>query len=73
MVFTILSAILHLTNIRFSHDDETDGVYIEEEYPLEVGKGSLPVFPSRNFRFFVFSALHLLLSVLYLLGTFCVF
>ncbi len=38
MVFTILSAILHLTNIRFSHDDETDGVYIEDEYPLEVGK-----------------------------------
>ncbi|CAF3520186.1 unnamed protein product [Adineta steineri] len=36
MVFTILSAILHLTNIRFSHDDETDGVYIEDEYPLEV-------------------------------------
>ncbi|CAF0736150.1 unnamed protein product [Rotaria sordida] len=36
MVFTILSAILHLTNIQFSHDDETDGVYIEDEYPLEV-------------------------------------
>ncbi|UJR37230.1 hypothetical protein I4U23_029939 [Adineta vaga] len=30
------SSILHLTNIRFSHDDETDGVYIEDEYPLEV-------------------------------------
>ena len=38
MVFTILSAILHLTNIRFSHDDETDGVYIDDEYPLEVGR-----------------------------------
>jgi len=38
MVFTILSAILHLTNIRFQHDDETDGVYIENEHPLEVGK-----------------------------------
>lgn len=38
MVFTILSAILHLTNIQFSHDEETDGVYIEDEYPLEVGK-----------------------------------
>lgn len=37
MVFTILSAILHLTNIRFSHDDETDGVFIDDEYPLEVG------------------------------------
>ncbi|CAF3443563.1 unnamed protein product [Rotaria sp. Silwood1] len=38
MVFTILSAILHLSNIQFSHDDETDGVYIEDEYPLEVGR-----------------------------------
>ncbi|CAF0847463.1 unnamed protein product [Didymodactylos carnosus] len=36
IVFTLLSAILHLTNIRFSHDDETDGVFIEDEYPLEV-------------------------------------
>jgi hypothetical protein len=33
-----LAAILHLTNIRFSQDDETDGVYIDDEYPLEVGK-----------------------------------
>ena len=40
MVFTILSAVLHLTNIRFSHDEETDGVFIEDEYPLEVGKSS---------------------------------
>ena len=40
MVFTILSAILHMTNIRFSHDEETDGVFIEDEYPLEVGKSS---------------------------------
>ena len=38
MVFTILSAILHLTNIQFSHDDETDGVYIKNEHPLEVGR-----------------------------------
>jgi myosin heavy subunit len=38
MVFTILSTILHLTNIRFSHDDDTDGVYIQDEYPLEVGR-----------------------------------
>lgn len=38
MVFTLLAAILHLTNIKFSQDEETDGVYIEDEYPLEVGK-----------------------------------
>ncbi len=29
---------MHLTNIKFAHDEETDGVYIEDEYPLEVGK-----------------------------------
>ena len=38
LVFTLLAAILHLTNIKFFHDEETDGVYIEDEYPLEVGK-----------------------------------
>jgi hypothetical protein len=27
---------LHLTNIKFCQDEETDGVYIEDEYPLEV-------------------------------------
>jgi hypothetical protein len=27
-----------MTNIKFSQDDETDGVYIDDEYPLEVGK-----------------------------------
>ncbi len=37
-MFTLLAAILHLTNIRFAQDEETDGVYIEDEYPLEVGK-----------------------------------
>ena len=36
-MFTLLSAILHLTNIRFAHDDETDGVFIEDEFPLEIG------------------------------------
>ncbi|CAF0802357.1 unnamed protein product [Didymodactylos carnosus] len=36
IVFTLLSAILHLTNIRFSHDDETDGVFVEDEHALEV-------------------------------------
>ena len=36
-MFTLLAAILHMTNIKFSQDDETDGVYIDDEYPLEVG------------------------------------
>lgn len=37
LVFTLLAAILHLTNIKFLQDEETDGVYIDDEYPLEVG------------------------------------
>lgn len=37
-VFTLLSAILHLTNITFVEDPETDGVQIDDEYPLRVGK-----------------------------------
>ena len=32
-----MAAILHMTNIKFSQDEETDGVYIDDEYPLEVG------------------------------------
>lgn len=36
LAFTILAAILHLTNISFCQDEETDGVYIDDEYPLEV-------------------------------------
>ena len=38
MIFTILAAILHLTNIRFQQDDDTDGVYVENETPLEISK-----------------------------------
>lgn len=37
-VFAYLSAILHLTNIQFEMDQETDGVFITDEYPLLVGK-----------------------------------
>lgn len=38
LVITILASILHLTNIKFVYDDESDGVYIEDEYPLNIGK-----------------------------------
>ena len=38
LVFILLSAILHLTNIKFCDDDETDGVYINDEYPLKLGR-----------------------------------
>ena len=37
-IFAYLSAILHLTDIQFAADHETDGVYIVDEYPLHVGR-----------------------------------
>ena len=35
-IFTLLSAILHLTNIKFSLDEETDGVFISDDEPLRI-------------------------------------
>ena len=53
LVFSLLSAILHLTNMKFSHDEETDGVYIEDEYPLEVG--TWKVLSARRVRIFSYN------------------
>jgi len=36
MIYAYLSAILHLTDIQFEPDQETDGVFITDEYPLHV-------------------------------------
>ena len=33
----MLGAILHITDIQFDHDYETDGVYIVHEEMLEMG------------------------------------
>ena len=38
LVFTLLASILHLTNVTFLYDDESDGAYISDEYPVAVGK-----------------------------------
>nr|AHX26704.1 chitin synthase [Owenia fusiformis] len=35
-VYTLLSSILHLSNIDFANNEVTDGVYITDEYPLKV-------------------------------------
>ena len=34
----MLGAILHITDIQFEHDYDTDGVYIVHEEMLEMGK-----------------------------------
>ena len=38
MTHTLLSAILHITNIEFAPDETTDGVFIVDEYPMQVGE-----------------------------------
>ncbi len=48
-MFTLLASILHLTNIRFVYDEETDAVHIEDEYPLEIGKKEIVFFIKNSF------------------------
>ena len=36
-ILAILAAILHISDISFEADDETDGVCIPNEDPLEMG------------------------------------
>lgn len=38
MVFTLLAAVLHITNINFGKDDDNDGVYISDITALENGE-----------------------------------
>lgn len=38
MIFTLLSSVIHLTNLTFLPDEETDGVQIDDEFTLRVGK-----------------------------------
>jgi len=33
----MLTAVVHISDINFLHDTETDGVYIENEEILEIG------------------------------------
>ncbi len=37
----MLGSILHITDIVFDHDYETDGVYITQEEMLEMGESTL--------------------------------
>jgi len=38
LIFTLLSAILHVTNITFTREDETDRVYMKESNHLSIGQ-----------------------------------
>ena len=40
MIFALLAAILHITDIKFETDIETDGVYIVDERLMEIGKNT---------------------------------
>ena len=33
----MLTAVVHISDINFLHDSDTDGVYIENEEVLEIG------------------------------------
>ena len=37
-ILAILAAILHITDIEFEHDYDTDGVYIRNESMMEMGQ-----------------------------------
>ncbi|KAI0242733.1 Myosin-IIIb [Lamellibrachia satsuma] len=36
-VYTCLAAVLFITNIQFRQDDDSDGTYIIDEYPVSIG------------------------------------
>ena len=38
MILALLASILHITDIQFSEDYETDGVFIVREDVMEIGK-----------------------------------
>ena len=40
-VYTCLSSVLFLTNIEFQPDDDNDGTYIIDEYPVNIGEMGL--------------------------------
>ncbi|XP_041375436.1 myosin-IIIb-like [Gigantopelta aegis] len=42
-IFTLLSSILHVTNIVFHDDIDTDGVYVVDEFPLRIASNLLRV------------------------------
>jgi len=36
-IIAMLTAVIHIADIKFLHDADTDGVYIENEEILEIG------------------------------------
>jgi len=36
-IIAMLTAVIHISDIKFLHDSDTDGVYIENEDILEIG------------------------------------
>ena len=41
----MLTAVLHISDIKFLHDNDTDGVYIENEELLEISKSNTKIDP----------------------------
>ena len=39
----MLTAVVHISDIKFLHDTDTDGVYIEDEEILEIGLFSIVI------------------------------
>ena len=37
-MYTCLSSVLFFTNIEFQPDDDNDGTYIIDEYPVNIGE-----------------------------------
>jgi len=49
-VIAMLTAVIHIADINFIHDTDTDGVYIENEEILEIGMRAVSVCLSRGWN-----------------------
>lgn len=43
-IIAMLTAIVHISDIKFLHDSDTDGVYVEDEEILEIGCSAFVIF-----------------------------
>ncbi|CAH1772774.1 unnamed protein product [Owenia fusiformis] len=53
MIFALLAAILYVGDIQFEKDPDTDGVYIVDEYPLDVVADLLGLYPEELARILI--------------------
>lgn len=37
-IVAILASVIHITDLKFVHDADTDGVFIENEHLVEMGE-----------------------------------